>query len=145
MTRKEKAVDLFKQQFNCSQAVFAAFRQADRLDEETALKLATVFGAGVACTGSGLCGAVSGALMALSMKHGRGSLKSVEAKARTYELGQRFMSEFKQENGSCVCEQILGFNIGTPENLERARAMRLFETRCLEVVNSAATILEAML
>ena len=51
MTRPERAIDIFKQRFNCSQALFTAFRQEDKLDEETALKLSTVFGAGVACTG----------------------------------------------------------------------------------------------
>jgi C_GCAxxG_C_C family probable redox protein len=145
MTRTEQAVEIFKKQFNCSQAVFTAFRQADKLDEETALKLATVFGAGVAGTGSDLCGAVTGALMALSMKHGRGDLPSVDAKARTYELGRRFMAEFERGNGSCVCERILGINIGTPQGLEKARAGRLFETRCLDAVRSAAQILEEIL
>ena len=145
MTRTEKAVEIFQKQFNCSQAVFTAFRQVDKLDEETALKLATVFGAGVAGTGSDLCGAVTGALMALSMKHGRGDLRSVEAKARTYELGRGFMAEFEKRNGSCVCEKILGINIGLPQNLEKARAERLFETRCLDVVRSAAEILEKIL
>jgi C_GCAxxG_C_C family probable redox protein len=72
MQRKEKAVELFRQKFNCSQAVFTAYRQADVLEEKDALKLATVFGAGVAGSGSELCGAVTGALMAISMRYGRG-------------------------------------------------------------------------
>ncbi len=70
MQRKEKAVELFRQQFNCSQAVFTAYRKVSVLDEESALKLSTVPGAGVACTGSELCGAVSGALLAISMHYG---------------------------------------------------------------------------
>jgi len=49
MQRKEKAVELFRQQFNCSQAVFTAYRKVSVLDEESALKLSTVLGAGVAC------------------------------------------------------------------------------------------------
>ena len=83
MQRKEKAVELFRQQFNCSQAVFTAYRKVSVLDEESALKLSTVLGAGVACTGSELCGAVSGALLAISMHHGRGDIQSFEAKIKT--------------------------------------------------------------
>ena len=128
MTRKEKAIDYFKQSFNCSQAVFTAFRQADKLDEKTALKLSTIFGAGVACTGKELCGAVSGALMAISMKHGREDVKGVEAKLKTYELGKKFMLEFAKVHGSCICEEIIGINIGTPENLKKAAEMNIFET-----------------
>jgi C_GCAxxG_C_C family probable redox protein len=144
MTQKQKAIDLFKQQLNCSQAVFTAFRQTDKLDEATALKLATVFGAGVACTG-GTCGAVTGALMAISMKHGRGDVASVDAKVRTYQLGRRFMDEFARQNGSCVCAELLGMNIGIPENMAKAQEQQLFQTKCLAIVQSAAEILERML
>jgi len=103
MSKKEKAVKLFELRFNCSQAIFAAYCQGGELDEVTALKLSTVFGAGVACAGQGPCGAVAGALMALSMKHGRGDLESVDAKTETYEIGRQFMAEFKARNGSFLC------------------------------------------
>ena len=145
MQREERAIELFKQKFNCSQAVFTAFRQADILNEKDALKLSTVFGAGVASTGSGLCGAVTGALMAISMCHGRGDLQSVEAKKTTYALGQRFMTEFKCCMGSCICEELLGLNIGAPENMSKAHEMKLFETRCRDAVKTASRILEEIL
>ena len=95
MNRKQVTIELFKQRFNCCQAVFAAYRQPERLDEETALKLATVFGAGVAGCGNELCGAVTRGLMALSLKHGRGDLNSVEDKTNTFRLGRQFMKELK--------------------------------------------------
>lgn len=143
MTRTEKAVELFQQKFNCSQAVLTAFRQADVMDETTALKLGTVFGGGVACTGA-TCGAVSGALMAISMKHGRGDLLSVDAKTKTYELGKKLMDEFARQNGSCSCAELLGMNIGIAENMAKAQELKLFETKCLALVRSAAEILERM-
>jgi C_GCAxxG_C_C family probable redox protein len=145
MERSERAVALFRQQFNCSQAVFTAFRREEEMTETVALKLGTIYGAGVAGSGSGTCGAVSGALMAISMRHGRGDVEGVEAKTKTYELGRRFQTEFGSRMGSCRCEGILGINIGTPENLAKAREMKLFETRCLEAVEVAAGILEEML
>ena len=133
MQRKDPAIELFEQRFNCSEAVFTAYRQAEILDEEVALKLSTVFGAGVASTGKYLCGAVSGALMAISMHHGRGDLQSIDAKTKTYELGRRLMTEFESRIGSRVCETILGLNIGSAQNLAKAQEMKLFETRCLEL------------
>ncbi|MGC4122649.1 MAG: C-GCAxxG-C-C family protein [Myxococcales bacterium] len=144
-TRRDEAIELFRKRFNCSQAVFTAYRQREFLDEATALRLATVFGAGVACTGNELCGAVSGALMALSMKHGRGDEQSVEAKAKTYALAQDFLQRFGGRFGGCRCEQVLGFNLGTPEGLKRAQDEKLFETRCLDAVKAAAEILDEML
>ncbi len=145
MQRKERAVKLFSQKFNCSQAVFTAYRQADELDEETALKIATVFGAGVACTGGELCGAVSGALMAISLRYGRGTRENTEAKVKTYELGNRFTIEFKSRMGSCSCAGVLGLDIGVPGNLEKAGEMKLFETVCLDAVKTASDLLEEIL
>jgi len=145
MQRKNKALELFENKFNCSQAVFTAYRQPDILTEEEALKLATIFGGGVFGSGSELCGAVTGALMALSMRYGRGDLQCIEAKRQTYELGRNFMADFTAAMGACSCESILGINIGTRENLEKALETKLFETRCVDAVKTAADILEKML
>jgi len=145
MQRKEKAVELFRQQFNCSQAVFTAYRKVDDLDEESALKLSTVLGAGVACTGSEMCGAASGALLAISMHFGKGDIESNDDKVKTYKLARSFMSDFELIMGSCTCETILGMNISIPENLEKAKEMKLFETRCLDAVKAASNLLEKIL
>ncbi len=140
--RYEKAIEIYKKAFNCSQSVFTAYRQEDKLDEASALKLSTIFGGGVASTGTGLCGAVTGALMAISMKYGKADIKDNDAKLKTYELGRQFMAEFAGKNGTCVCEEILGINIGTPENMAKARQAKLFETKCFDAVKSAAKILD---
>ncbi|AOS84057.1 hypothetical protein BIU88_07840 [Chlorobaculum limnaeum] len=145
MNRKEKALQLFSNRCNCSQAVFAAFRRAEVLDEASALRMATVFGGGVAGAGGGLCGAVSGALLALSMRYGMGGIEELANKTKSYELGRQFMAEFEKRMGSCRCESILGLCIGEPENLQKARELKLFETVCVDAVGTAADILEEML
>jgi C_GCAxxG_C_C family probable redox protein len=145
VSRKDEAVRIFSQHFNCSQAIFAAYRDPDTLSESAALKLATAFGAGVACNGRGLCGAVSGALLAISAKHGRGSDDPVEAKSKTYELCRKFMGEFAARGGSCMCDELLGVNIGTPDGMERAQEARYFETKCPDYIKAAADILDEVL
>jgi len=145
MHRKEKALQLFSNRCNCSQAVFAAFRQTEVLDESTALRLATVFGGGVAGSGGGMCGAVTGALMALSMRYGMGGIGELANKGKTYELGQQFIAEFEERMGSCRCSSILGLCIGEPESLQKARELKLFETVCVDAVATASDILEEML
>lgn len=144
MERKAKAVELFRQRFNCGQAVFTAYRQPDRLDEATALKLATVLGAGGCGTGRGTCGALAGGLLALSMKHGRSDVADEAAKQRTNELGRRLTADFEDRHGACLCRELIGFDIGTPEGLARARDEKIFETRCLSFVRSAAELLEEL-
>ncbi|UWX57011.1 C-GCAxxG-C-C family protein [Chlorobaculum sp. MV4-Y] len=145
MHRKEKAIELFSNRCNCSQAVFAAFRQAEVLDEASALRLATVFGGGCVGSGGGMCGAVTGALMVLSMRYGMGGIEELANKSKTYELGRQFMAEFERRMGSCQCESILGLCIGEPENLQKARELKLFETVCVDAVATASDILEEML
>ena len=145
MKRAERALELFRSDFNCSQAVFAAYRQEETLDEASALKLATVFGAGLSGTGAELCGAASGALLAISQREGMGDRTALPAKARTYELGQYFLAEFRERMGSCRCEEILGVNLGSPAAMAAARAERLFETRCPKAIQTAAAILEEIL
>ncbi len=144
MDRITRALEIYKQRFNCSQALLVAFRDADHLDEDTAFKLATVFGGGTAGSG-GTCGAVNGALMAISMKHGRGPADAIDAKTKTYKLARQFMDEFRRKNGSCICEDLLGMNIAVPENMAKAQACGLFDTKCLALVKSAAEILDSML
>ena len=39
MNEKERAVELFKEGFNCSQAVFTAFAHRFGIDEDTAKKI----------------------------------------------------------------------------------------------------------
>ncbi|HHE32838.1 MAG TPA: hypothetical protein ENL07_09530 [Chlorobaculum parvum] len=145
MHRKEKALELFTNRCNCSQAVFAAFWQADVLDEASALRLATMFGGGVAGSGGGMCGAVTGALMALSMRYGMGGIEELANKGKVYELGRQFMEEFEKRIGSCRCSSILGLCIGEPENLQKARELKLFESVCVDAVATASDILEEML
>jgi C_GCAxxG_C_C family probable redox protein len=144
MQRKEKALQLFSSRYHCSQAVFAAYRQVEVLDEAGALRLATMFGGGVAGSGGGMCGAVTGALMAISMRFGMGGIGEPGNKTKTCELGRQFMAEFENRIGSCRCQSILGLNIGEPENLLKAREQKLFDTICVDAVGTACTILEEM-
>ena len=84
MTHTEKAIELFEQKFHCSQAVLAAFADELGLTEEQALKLGACFGGGM-CKGE-VCGACTGALMALGMKFGQFKKDDTESKNKTNEI-----------------------------------------------------------
>ena len=68
MTRAERARDLFFEGCNCAQAVFLAFAE-DRMDRDTALKIASGYGGGMAGM-RGVCGAVNGMFMACGLLRG---------------------------------------------------------------------------
>jgi C_GCAxxG_C_C family probable redox protein len=63
------ANERFAQQYSCSQAVFSAFAPQFGISDEQAIKLASPFGGGMARQGQ-VCGAVSGALMAIGLARG---------------------------------------------------------------------------
>lgn len=140
--RIEKAAALFAAGFNCAQAVLAPF--AAELDEEVALRLATGFGGGFARHGE-VCGAVCGAVLAIGLKHGRGTLADMEARERAYQMAGAFMEAFRKKHGGVRCRDLIGYDLSNPEEYEAARKEDVFRRICPEFVRSAAGILQDLL
>lgn len=130
------AVQLFDDGYVCSQAVFAAFSEEFDLPKEQALKIGACFGSGM--RKAEVCGACTGALMALGLKYG-------EDKQKSNEACERFLDEFKKENGSYICRDLLECDISTPEGVEYAVSNGLFRDFCPLMVESAAKICEELL
>lgn len=142
--RKETALALFREGFSCSQAVLAAFSETYGLDRETALKLAQPLGGGIARRAD-WCGAATGALLAVGLKHGRTRAEDTVARDRTYAICAEFLRLFEARCGALKCRDLLGCDIGTPEGAAEAAARRLHETRCADYVAAAADLLENLL
>lgn len=143
MNHKEKALNYFGNNFNCSQGVFTTFATEMGMDEELALKLATNFGGG-ARKGE-LCGAVAGALMVLGLRDGHCDSDDLEAKAKAYKEATEFMDRFIKKNGSVVCRQLLGYDLSKPEDKLIIDEKNLFKTICPRMIESAVEILDEMI
>ena len=87
MTRAERARDLFFEGCNCAQAVFLAFAE-DRMDRDTALKIASGYGGGMAGM-RGVCGAVNGMFMAYGLLRGSADPNDRAAKTARKRLRLR--------------------------------------------------------
>jgi len=142
--RIEDAVKLFKDGFSCSQAILGSFAPSLGLDQTTALRISSVFGGGVAKQAE-TCGAVSGALMTISLKYGRVKADDTQARDKTYQLAQEFIRLFKERHNSVVCKELLGDHLGTPEGNQRIKDKDLFNTLCPQLIRDAAEILEKLL
>lgn len=143
MNRADRAIELFNNNFNCSQAVFTAFATDYGISEELALKLATSFGGG-ARSGE-MCGAVSGALMVLGLEYGHFNAENNEQKQRAYSLASEFVSRFKKINNSIVCRDLLGYDLSKKDEFEIIAQKGLCTTVCPKMVRDAVIILEQML
>jgi C_GCAxxG_C_C family probable redox protein len=140
----DAAHSAFSDGFSCSQAILSSFSEGLGLDRTTALRISSAFGGGIA--GRGLtCGAVTGALMVIGLRHGRIRAEDTASKEKTYELSREFIRRFTERHGSTVCRDLLGVDISTPEGKQRASDEGLSETRCPAYVRSAAEILTALL
>ncbi len=144
MTRGEKAKELFEQGYNCSQAVFLAFEDKTGFDRETGARLAAGFGGGFGRMRE-ICGAVSGMTAVLSFLSASADPNDRQAKADLYALIQKAIGEFKAENGSYICRELLaGVSSGGPVPEERSAAF--YKKRpCSELCRCAADIAEKYL
>ena len=142
MNQTETALSRFAEGFNCSQAVVSAFAEDLGLEEETALRIATGFGGGMGRMAE-TCGAVTGAIMVLGLRHGAATPDRA-AKERAYQQVVEFVRRFKARNGTTTCRELLGCDIGTPEGLQRACDENLFTTLCPRFVRDAVEVLQEM-
>jgi C_GCAxxG_C_C family probable redox protein len=144
MSVVERALSTFDEGYNCSQSVLSAWAAELGLDREAALSVATAFGGGMGHRGD-TCGAVSGAFMAIGLKHGRLRADDEETRDLAYSLVNRFVEEFESRHGSVVCRELLGFDLSTPEGERLAEERWPDDMPCRGLVKDAAEILEELL
>lgn len=142
-TQSEIAAERFAEGFSCSQAVFSAFAPGLGVETESALRTASAFGGGIGRRGE-VCGAVTGALMALGLARGH-SDNAESSKSSTYELVDEFLRRFQEAHGAIGCRALIGFAIDTQDGLQVARDAGVFKTICPGLVTDAATIVSAIL
>lgn len=106
-SKREEAIALFKEGYNCSQSVFAAHAQEYGIDRETALRISASFGAGMGRMRE-VCGAFSGMLMVAGMETGTVVGRDAAGKKANYEVVQKLAGMYKEKNGSIYCKELLG-------------------------------------
>ncbi|MBR6167928.1 MAG: C_GCAxxG_C_C family protein [Paludibacteraceae bacterium] len=107
-TRAQRAVELFKQGFNCSQAVFASCADLYGItDEQLALRLSASFGGGMGRMRL-VCGAASGMFMLAGLQNGSCTPHDNEGKMNNYAFVQQLAGDFKGKYGSLICAELLG-------------------------------------
>ena len=127
MNRVEKALALREQNYNCAQAVFAAYADIFDIAEKPALQIAAGFGAGVGHT-ENICGAISGAIMLLGLRNYT-AFGTIEAKEKIYQISAEFIEKFENIHTSDNCEVLLDY--GEQHNIP-----------CIEYIKTACEIFE---
>ena len=134
---EQDAKECFKQGLNCSECVMTAFlNHFDTGLPKEVVKLATGFGGGMGHT-KNTCGAITGAVMALSAIVGRENPAAKETVGeRITELQQgiypivgKMVNEIKDEYGTLICSELL----------KRIRKRFMQPRLCVEYVESLWT------
>jgi C_GCAxxG_C_C family probable redox protein len=136
------AAEMMLAGYNCAQAVLHANCERLKLDGDTALRLATGLGAGVAREGE-VCGAVSGGVVALGLRYGRGCGGDKSRTEETYARTGEFLEAFKRRHGSVVCRELTGCDLRTAEGQKSFRERDVLHRVCVGCVETASELVDA--
>lgn len=138
----EKAVNNFRDGYNCAQSVLLAFANKVGLKEDEALKLASSFGGGMGRLRE-VCGAVSAMFMIAGILKGYTEPNNDIVKANHYKLIQDLAAEFKSKHGTIICRELLGLDGTEFSPIPSARTDEYYKERpCEEFIKCAAEIVE---
>jgi C_GCAxxG_C_C family probable redox protein len=136
-----KAETNFESGLLCAESVVTAIAEHQGIDCSNIPKVATAFCSGMART-SGPCGALTGAVMGISLVLGRESTKG--SVADTYNATQQLVEQFETEFGAKECHKLLGCDLGTEEGLVHFRANNL-RARCSGYTGKSAEMAVSIL
>jgi C_GCAxxG_C_C family probable redox protein len=136
----EKAANHFKQGYNCAQSVLLAMQEYYGIpNNELIPKVATPFGGGIGKLGS-LCGALTGAVIAIGLKHGTNTT-NLKKKEKSYRLSQQLYEQFADTCGSPFCKELIGYDLTKPEELKMIRKLNIRDEKCSRFVRKAVELL----
>ena len=138
--KSDKAKELFKQGYNCSQAVLGVFCEELGMDFDTAMKVASSFGGGMGRMRE-VCGTVSGMFMAAGL-----AFSTPDNKAEQYKIVQELAKRFKDKNGSIICRELLqGVETSTSPTPSERTETYYKKRPCVELVGDSVEIFEQYL
>ena len=137
------AADLFLEGYNCAQAVAVAFTDLTGMDKKEAAKLAAPFGGGMGRMRE-VCGAVSGMFMVLGALYGYDNSDADDKKKALYKQVQELAEQFRAENGSIICREILK-NPPSDPNPSPRTAEYYAKRPCAKMVMTAARLMDAFI
>ena len=135
----DRAVDLFKEGYNCAQAVAVAFSDVMGMEEKTVARMVSSFGGGMGRMRE-VCGAVSGMFFALGYLYGYDDPADDKAKMELYGRVQALAAQFREEHGNIVCRELLKNPASDPAPTPR-NAEFYAKRPCARFVYTAAEVM----
>ena len=143
MSKAETAVAYF-QRYNCAQSVLAAYSNDFALEKNRALQTAVGFGGGMG-RHQDVCGAISGAIIALGLAS---EFKEEDRRPKineVYEKVYKYINEFEARFGAIKCLELLdGCDLRSEEGQKTFREGNMKE-KCRDYVRFCCELLDKYL
>lgn len=141
-TKSEVATAKLLEGYNCAQAVFYSFCDVLGFEKDLALRMVCGFGAGMGRKGE-VCGAVTGGIVVIGTKYGRGEKDDRAAAELTYHKTKELMERFAKRHGSYICRKLINdCELTTEEGQKQFKENDLLNKICAPCVQSVVEILE---
>lgn len=131
-----RATEHMAQGLVCSESVLLAVCEEFELtvDDKIIPRIANLFAGGIGGTGA-VCGAVSGAVMALGLLKDRGS--SIEGALSTLAVAAEFRRRFEAEMQTIHCRELTGMDLSSAEGTKTFMSSDVPQTVCFPAVATA--------
>ena len=136
----ERAIELFNQNFACSEAIFRAFAAREGFTSDTAQLVLSMMGGGLSNQGH-ICGAVLGGLAVIGARASRINPLDQAARSKALTKGKALLDAIKGEYSSLDCIQLTGINFNIPKQAERFAPERVGERACLPMLRAVCELL----
>lgn len=138
--RSQKAKELFLEGYNCCQSVLLAYHDIWDIDPLFAATIAAPLGGGMGRLRE-VCGACSGMFLVGGFICPANNPTDKVAKAQNYTLVQELAEDFRKQNGSIICRELLGLEHKQDTPTPSDRTESYYKKRpCAELVAIAASI-----
>ena len=120
----QRSVELFNSGFCCAESVLLSVSESKGIESDLIPKIATGFCGGISHT-DGICGAISGGILAINMIYGRS--KPSDPREDSEVKVQDLISTFKENFHSTHCYKLTGCDLGTEEGQEKYNINECYE------------------
>ena len=117
-------------EFGCAEAAFVVLKTVYDLDDPSDPAAAAAFNGGFAYSG-GLCGAMTGAALAVGMLAERRMADHASAKRVARELVAATLDDFRREHGAVDCRDLIGYDLRAPGGHEAFLASGTWRDGCM--------------
>ncbi|HHT02145.1 MAG TPA: C_GCAxxG_C_C family protein [Firmicutes bacterium] len=143
---EKRAYDYEATYGGCSQCVLAAIKEVVGLVDDNVFKAATGLTGGIGLSGSA-CGALTGAVLALSMARGRTYDNFADpdrTRFESFKLARKLADRYREEFGSLICKDVQtklmgrSFDLFDPDDYKAFLAAGGHDDKCTAVAGKTA-------